>query len=80
LSEIEKIGNYLKKHMIQIEQNLDISVFQKHAKFILVAREKMLQKSNSSDYFVIKRKTCQKIISKMYHKIILFSLDDVFSP
>lgn len=80
LSEIEKIGNYLKKHMIQIEQNLDLSIFQKHAKFILMAQERILQKNNSSDYFVTKRKICQKIIPKTYRKIILFSLDDIFSP
>lgn len=78
LSEIEKIGNYLKKHMIQIEQITDLSVFYKQAKLFPVSGERILHKSDSHDYFLAKRMLQKKRISKTYVGIIVFSLDDIF--
>lgn len=80
LTEIEKIGNYLKKHMIQIEQNIDISSFQTHSHWFARKNERLLYKDNSSDYSAMKRASYKKNISKNYAHIYVFSLESLFAP
>lgn len=80
LTEIEKIGNYLKKHMIQIEQGIDISSFQKHSHWFSRKNERLLYKDSSSEYFIAKRGMYNKNIPKNYSHIYIFSLESLFAP
>ncbi len=73
-----KIGNYLKKHLIQIEQSIDLTLFQKYSRNTFFHKKRLIYHRNSSEYFATKKKILSKKIPTSYKKMVYLSLDEIF--